>query len=486
MQVTETNSDGLKREFKVVVPAGHIETKVQMRLTDLSRTVNIPGFRPGKAPMALLRKKYGPSVMGEVLEMAVNDGTSHAITERGLRPAIQPKIEITSYDEGKDLEFTVALETLPEIKPTDFSKIELTRLTATIPEAEIDTAVARMAERQQKTEPVTKARASKSGDVVVIDFVGKVDGVEFPGGKAQDFELTLGSGTFIPGFEDQLIGAKAGAAVAVKVTFPEDYGSAELAGKLSEFDVTVKEIREVVPTAIDDELAKAHGLENLDSLKAALRVELGREYAQVSRGRLKRSLLDVLADRHDFPVPQGMVDMEFEAIWKQLEDDRKNDRLDPADQGKSDDELKAEYQPIAERRVRLGLLLSEVGRVNNVSVTQEDINRALMNEARRYPGQEQMVIQYYQSNPQALDSLKAPIYEEKVVDFILELAKVTDKDVSPEDLLKDPDERSAPASGEKPAKKAAAKKPAAKKADDDAAAENPAAKKAPAKKKGAE
>ncbi|WP_142848503.1 trigger factor [Telmatospirillum sp. J64-1] len=437
MQVTQTNADGLKREFKVVVPAGQIEEKVQDRLTEVGRTVRLPGFRPGKVPMPLLRKKYLPSIMGEVLEAMVNEGTRTAITDNNLRPAIQPKVEITSFEEGSDLEFAVAMELLPEFETMDFSKIELEREKVEIAEEEINKALETIAERQSKTEPAD--REAKSGDVAVIDFVGRLNGEEFPGGKAEGYSLKLGSGTFIPGFEDQLIGAKAGEERIVTVTFPEEYGNEELAGKPAEFTVKVTEVREVVPTPIDDELAKAVGLESLDALKNALREEMGRDYTAVARNKVKRKLLDALAEGHDFAVPQSMVDMEFDAIWQQLQKDKEEGRLDEADKAKSEDELKAEYRGIAERRVRLGLVLSEVGRKNNIQVNQDDLNRALMAEARRFPGQEQLVFQYYQKNPDAMNSLRAPVYEDKVIDFILELAKVSDKAVTAEELMKDPD-----------------------------------------------
>jgi len=464
MQVTETNADGLKREFKVVVPASQLETRTQARLEEIARTVKLPGFRPGKVPMKIVRQKYAAAIMGEVLEQAVNDGTGSAISERNLRPAAQPKVEITSFAEGADLEFAVSLEILPEIVPMDFSTISLEREKAEIPAEEIDETLKNIAERNEASETVERAAAS--GDLVVIDFVGKQDGVAFPGGTAEGYTLKLGSNTFIPGF--QLVGAKAGDAVVVKVTFPEGYGNAELAGKPAEFDVTVKEVKATKPAAIDDELAKTVGLDSLDALKGAISEEIGRELNAIARNKVKRLLLDALAAGHDFPVPSVMVDGEFDAIWKQVEADREAGRVDASDEGKDEDTLKAEYKTLAERRVRLGLLLAEVGQKNEVTVTQDDLNKALIEEARRYPGQEHLVFQYYKGNAEALNSLRAPIFEEKVVDFILELAKVTDKPVSAADLRKDPDEaeEGGEASDEaKPKKKAAAKKKAADKAE---------------------
>jgi trigger factor len=460
MQVTEINAEGLKRDFKVVVPAGQLETRMQAKLAEIASTVAMPGFRPGKVPMNIVRKKYGPAIMGEILEAAVNDGTGKAITDGGLRPAMQPKVEITNYAEGADLEFSVTLEVMPEIKAMDFAAISLERDKAQGPDAEVDETLARIAERNESSETVK--RASKDGDTVVIDFVGKKDGVAFPGGTGEAYSLKLGSNTFIPGFEAQLVGKKAGAEVVVEVTFPEGYGNEDLAGKPATFDVTVKDVRAPKPAAIDDELAKSVGLENLDALKGAIKDEIGRSLDGLSRMRLKRSLLDVLAANHDFPVPPTMFQQEFDHIWKQVGEDREAGRLDPADAGKSEDELKAEYTALAERRVRLGLLLAEVGRTNNISVTQDDLNRGIMTEARNYPGQEHMVLQYYQKNQEALEHLRAPLFEEKVIDFIFELAKISDKDVSVEELRKDPDEApAADAEPAKPKKKAAAKKKAA-------------------------
>jgi trigger factor len=460
MQVTEINAEGLKREFKVVVPAGQLQTRVQNKLDEIARQVAMPGFRPGKVPMNIVRRKYGGAVMGEILETAVNDGAGQAITGNGLRPAMQPKIEITKYEEGSDLEFTVAVEVLPEIKTMDFGSIKLERDKAVVPDSEIDEALANIAERNESSEPVK--RAAKSGDVVVIDFVGKLDGVAFPGGTAEGYSLKLGSNTFIPGFEDQLVGKKAGQDAEVNVTFPAEYGNEALAGKPAVFEVKVNEVRAPKAAELDDELAKKVGLESLDALKTAIRDEIARELDGISRMKLKRALLDALSDGHDFPVPAGMVEAEFEVIWKQVEADKTAGRLDAGDAAKSDDELKADYRVLAERRVRLGLLLAEVGRVNEITVTQEDLNRGIMMEARRYPGQEHLVLQYYQKNQDALESLRAPLYEEKVVDFIIELAKITDKEVSVADLRKDPDEAAtAEAEAPKPKKKAAAKKKAA-------------------------
>ncbi len=416
MQITETNVEGLKREFTVTVASNDIEQKMQARLSEIGRTIRLPGFRPGKVPMPVLRKRYGASVMGEVLEKAVSDSSAQAMLERNLRPAMQPKIEIVSFKEGADLEYKMAVELLPEIKPVDFGELHLERLRPEIPEAEIDKALQRIAEPNRKSEAVDRPAAS--GDVVVIDFVGKVDGKAFPGGSAQGHSLELGAGRFIPGFEDQLIGAKAGEHRELKVTFPADYGSEDL----------------------------------LDGLRKAVREQLERDYGGLARQHLKRMLLDQLAAKHDFPVPPGMVDLEFETIWKQLQEAReKNKEAVDEDAGKSDDELRSEYRAIAERRVRLGLLLSEVGRANAITVTQEEINRALSEEARRHRGYEKQVVEFYRNNPEALANLRAPIFEDKVVDFITEMASVADKAVAIEDLLKSGSEEASATGATEPA-----------------------------------
>jgi trigger factor len=434
MQITETSAEGLKREFRVVVASSDIEEKVQTRLTEIGQQVRLPGFRPGKVPMTVLRKRFGSSVMGEVLERAVSDSSSQAMQERGLRPALQPKIEIVSFKEGADLEYKMNLELLPEIQPVDLSTLELERLRPEIPEDQVEQALQRIAEPHRKSEKVD--REAQSGDAVVIDFVGRIDGKEFPGGAAKDHKLVLGSSSFIAGFEDQLAGAKAGDKRDVKVTFPKEYGSEELAGKDAVFEVDVKEVQQLQPPAIDDDLAKEVGLESLEELRKMVRERIERDYQGVARQRLKRQLLDKLAENHDFPVPPGMVEFEFENIWKQLEQERANNKeLAGEDAGKSDDELKAEYRQIAERRVRLGLLLSEIGRANNINVTAEEVNRALMEEARRHPGYERQVVELYRNNEQALANLRAPLYEDKVIDFVVEMAKVNDKPVSPEELL---------------------------------------------------
>ena len=465
MDITETKAESLRREFKIVIPAADIEGQIDDRLREVGRTVRIDGFRPGKVPLAILRKRYGPSIMGEVLEKTVNESSNNALAERGLRPAMQPKVEIVSFEEGADLEYTMAIDVMPDIKPMDFSKIKLERLVVETDEATIEEALANLAQSRKTTEALDEKRQAEAGDVVVIDFVGSVDGEEFPGGTADGYELELGSGSFIPGFEDQLIGAGADEKRRVEVSFPADYGAEELAGKDAIFEVTVKELRRTVPATVDDDLAKQVGLESLEDLKKAIREDHGREFKAMSRMRLKRQVLDALDNDHDFELPEGMVEAEAHNIWHQYEDQRKaaaDSGQDEDPNAQSDEELKAEFHDIAMRRVRLGLLIGEIGRINNIQVNQDDLKRVLAEETRRYPGQEQAVLSHYQNSPEALESLQAPAFEEKVVDFILELATITDKPATVEELMKEPDDEAAPA--KKPKKKKAAKKSAEKSA----------------------
>jgi trigger factor len=434
MQVTETLSEDLKREFKVVVAAKDISEKLEVRLEELGQQVRIPGFRPGKVPLTILKQRFGTSVMGEIVEQAVNDASSQAMDERGLRPAMRPKIEITSFDEGQDLEYTMALELLPEIEPMDFAKLELERLKVEVQDDELQSALDRLASSRMKTEALQEPRKSESGDVLVIDFQGTVDGEAFPGMTGEDHHLELGSNRFVEGFEDQLVGVDAGQELDVEVTFPEAYVNDKLAGKDAVFAVKVKDILQATPHPLDDELAQSLGEENLDSLKERVSEQIAGEYDAAARGRLKRTLLDKLAEAHGFAVPMGMVDLEFDAIWGQIEKEREEGRVDPDDEGKSDEELKAEYRDIAERRVRLGLLLSEVGRVNGIEVSDDEVNQALVREAQRHPGHEREVFEFYQKSPEGLANLRAPLFEDKVVDFIIQLAKVEERTVTADEL----------------------------------------------------
>lgn len=457
MQITETATEGLRREFKVVIPAADIEQRVTSRLSEIGRTVRLPGFRPGKVPMTVLKKRYGSAVMGEVLERAVNDTSGEALREQNLRPALQPKVEITAFNEGTDLEFKLAVEVLPDIQPMDFGELKLERLKPEVPEDEVQQALERVAKQQRKSE--VAERAAETGDVVVIDFKGSVDGKEFPGGSAEGYSLELGTASFIPGFEDQLVGAKAGETRTVSVTFPADYGAADLAGKDASFEVRVKEVRGLQAQPIDDSLAQAVGMEKLDELRQSVSEQIERNYDELARQRLKRTLLDRLAERHEFAVPQGMVDIEFGAIWRQFEQERvrqKSAGEPEAEEPINEEELKTEYRGIAERRVRLGLLLAEVGRNHNISVTPDEINRSLMDRARQFPGQERRVLEYYRNHPEAIDQIRAPMFEDKVIDFILERAELTERRVPVADLLKDDEEEGEAKTAEKTELKAEA------------------------------
>ena len=432
MQVTELSAEGLKHQFKIVVPVGDLTSKIDERLAEMAKTAALPGFRPGKVPVSLLKKQYGQALFGEAVEAAVNTSTAKAIEDRGLKPALQPRVDLKQLEEGKDVEFEVVVEVLPEIGKLDFSGIELERLKAEVPAKDIDEALERIAKANREQKPVDPPRPAQKGDAIKLDFVGSVDGVEFPGGAAQDYALELGSGSFIPGFEDQLVGAEVGKPVDVKVTFPAEYGAPELAGKDAVFKCTLKEVLEFVDKPADDELAKKNNFENLEAMRKAVGERIGQDYTQISRTIIKRQLLDKLADSHKFAVPEGLVEGEFNAIWQRIEEAKKNGQKVEEDEEK----MRKEYRDIAERRVRLGLLLADVGRSNSIDVTPEELNQAAMREAMRYQGQERQVLEYFSKNPEAKDQLRAPIFEEKTVDFILELAKVSEKSVTPEELLK--------------------------------------------------
>jgi trigger factor len=499
MEVTETSAEGLKREFRIVVPAGELEGKVVGRLDELGRTIRLPGFRPGKVPMQILRRRYGPSVLGEVLESTVQDSSADTIRERNLRPALPPKFDIVSFAEGADLEYKMLVEVLPEIPDPNFGDLGIERLAVEVPEESVEAAIQRIAEQQRKSEPVE--RPAEMGDILVVDIEGRIGGEEIPGAGGKDRQIVLGGGGFIPGFEEQLVGATTGEHREVRTTFPEDYAASHLAGKEAVFEVDVKEVRQRAPAVIDDELAAAVGLENLAELRDEVRQQMERDYAVASRLRLKRTLLDKLAERYDFPVPVGMVDLEFENIWAQRQAEREQQGEQAPPGGEADREAaeqasvvaaptgdaqtdtpeaahavgtapvpgneapsgegpgegvasegaaapetdvdegaaRAEYRKIAERRVRLGLLLAEVGRSNNITVTQDELNQAITREVRRHPGYERQALDFYRQNPEAVASLRAPIFEDKVVDFIVELAKVPERRVTPQELLALPD-----------------------------------------------
>ncbi len=497
MQVTEVKSEGLSREYKVVLPAKEIEEKVSHRLEEIAKTANMPGFRPGKVPVGLLRKRYGPSVLGEVLEAAVSSSAEQAVAEKGVRPVSKPEFDVTSFEDGKDLKYTMSFDILPEITLPDFAKIKVERMVPKVEEKDVDETLQRIADANKTSEPITKARKSKAGDIVVINFVGKVDGEPFTGGAADDYNLELGSNNFIPGFEDQLVGTSAGDDVEVKVSFPAEYGAEELAGKDAVFDVKITEIRETKPSPIDDDLAKMAGADNLEKLREMVREEQGREFKDYGRMLVKRRLMDELADQIDFDVPPKLAEQEYQSIIHQWQHEENGSDAQHAD-GKDPEETHAiepdadqqkEFQDIANRRVCLGLLLNEIGRANNIQIGQDDMNKTMMQEAQKYPGQEQQVMEYLKSNPQALEQAAAPMYEDKIIDFVIEMVKVTDKPATMEELVKQIEAENETAETEK--KKAAPKKKAAakKKSDDGEEAQKKKAvpkKKAAAKKKDAE
>ncbi len=433
MNVTEVSNDGLKRAYTVVVPATDIAAQKSKRLAAIAKDIKIPGFRPGKVPASVIQSRYGQAVMGEVLEASVQDASEKVVSERNLRPAAQPKIELVNFADGADLEFRMDVEVLPEITMPDFSGISLTRLKAVPTDEEIQTALDTIARRQATLEE-TEARPAAKGEVLVADFVGTIDGEAFQGGSGTDMPIEVGGTGFIPGFSEPLEGMSPGETRVVDVTFPEEYGAKDLAGKAAQFTITAKALKIYAKPAMDDSLAEKVGMETFDKLREAIMLSLQNEYDQQSRIRIKRALLDALAERASFPVPESMLDGEFKTIWDRVEADMKAGKLDGDDAGKDEDTLRADYRAIAERRVRLGLLLTEIGRTNNITVANEEISRAMYAEAQRYPGQEKMVLEFFQKNPGAIENLRSPIFEEKVVDFMLELAKVEEKSVTAEEL----------------------------------------------------
>ena len=499
MQVTENSTAELKRAYTVTVGAADIDEKLQFHLKNLSQKIRMPGFRPGKAPVKLLKKIHGQALMGQVLEETVNESAEKLMRDNNIRPALRPNIEITKYEEDSDLEFSLEVEVLPEIEVPDFSGLKLEKLVAEADDKAVNDYLERLAAQQKSFAPAAKTYKAKEGDAVVIDFIGRIDGEAFDGGAGEDHQLELGSGSFIPGFEDQLVGVKAGDEKDVAVTFPEEYHAKEMSGKEAVFAVTVKEVKKPAEAKVDDDLAINLGLENLAALKETIGKQVAQESEAMSRTLLKRALLDQLAEHHPFDVPEGMVDIEFKQIWEQIKRDAiqsgEAKEEDFADMdGPADDKERAEFMSIAERRVRLGLLLSEVGQKNGVQIRQEEVNRLIAQEASRFPGQEKEVYDFYKENEAAAAQLRAPLYEEKVVDFILEIAEVAEKKVTRDQLmealraLEEDDEVESKPVKKKPAAKArstAAKKPAAKKAapaKKAAAAKKPAAKKTAARK----
>ncbi|HEX5282003.1 MAG TPA: trigger factor [Micropepsaceae bacterium] len=445
MQVNETVSEPLHREFAVVVGAADLEKRLTGKITEIQPKVHLKGFRPGKAPVSFLKKTYGKSLMGDIVNETINETSEQLLKEKEIRPATAPRVDfVNSLDsviDGKaDLSFTMKIDLMPEFSVATLSELKAQRLVSDVPDSAVETGLKRIAESQQTYTPKPEGEAAQSGDAITIDFTGSIGGEPFEGGKADNFDLTLGSNAFIPGFEDQLIGVKAGEQKTITVKFPDNYGSEKLAGKEAQFDVTVKAVKAPNEVPIDDELAKKIGLESLDQLKERIRDQLKGDYARASRIHLKRRILDSLDAAHDFPLPGGMVDAEFDMIWRQVEAELKREGATPEDEGKTEDELKAEYRGIAERRVKLGLILAKVGEQNAIAISQDEVNRALAARARQFPGQEQQVIDFYVKNPQAMAELRVPLFEDKVIDFLGELIQVEDKTVDPEILYLDPDE----------------------------------------------
>ncbi|WOJ88452.1 trigger factor [Methylocapsa polymorpha] len=449
MQVTETLAQGLKREFKVVLPAADLATRLEGQLAEVQAKARINGFRPGKVPVAHLKRLYGRSIMADVVQEAVNEAHRKIVEDNALRLALEPKIDFAgekdelekAFEAQADFAFTVALELLPKIEVGGFDDIEIERLVADVGEAEIDEVLNRLAE-QNRTYAAKEGDAAiaENGDKVTLDFVGKIDGEPFEGGAGQDVDVVLGSGRFIPGFEAQVEGMKIGESRTLSLTFPENYASAALAGKAAAFDVTLKSVAAPAEVKIDDDLAKAFGLEDLAKLKDSIRSNIERDYDAASRRKWKRALLDALDKKYAFDLPEGLVAQEFDTVWRKVEAEQSRSGRSYEDEGTTEEAARSDYQKIAERRVRLGLLLAEIGEKAGVKISDEEVSQALIERARSFPGQEKIVWDYYRKNPQALAEIRAPLFEEKVVDHIIGLIKVTDKKVSKDDLLKIADE----------------------------------------------
>ncbi len=447
MQVKETVAEGLKHEFQVSLAASEIDAKVDARLVDMKDKVRINGFRPGKVPVAHLKKVYGRSVAAETLEQMIRDTNAQIFTERGFRLATEPKVtmpteekEIESVLNGKsDLNYSVAIEVVPAIQLADFKSFNVEKPVADVTEADIDEAIKRIADQNRSFEDAAEGAKAASTDRVTVSFKGTIDGVAFDGGTAEDIQVVIGSGGFIPGFEEQLIGIGAGETRTLKVSFPVNYGAANLAGKAAEFETTASKIEVAKDAVIDDEFAKTLGLESLEKLKEIMRDRLTQEFAGAARQRVKRDLLDRLDEAHRFDPPPSLVDEEFRLMWDSIKAEMESSGKTFADENTTEDAAKEEYRKIADRRVRLGLVLSEIGDKNKITVTDDEVSRAVVDRARQMPGREKEVWDFYRKNPNALAQLRAPIYEDKVVDFILELANVTDKKVTREELYKDED-----------------------------------------------
>ena len=447
MQVTETLVEGLKHEFKISVPASDLDAKAGAKLIDLKDKVKLNGFRPGKVPVSHLKKVYGRSVMAETIDQTIRDTNTQIFTDRGFRLATEPKITMPTEEKeveellaGKtDLTYTVAIEVVPTIQLADFKSFTVEKPVVDVSDSDVDDAIKRIADQSRPYNTKSDGAKAENGDRVTINFTGRIDGTPFEGGTGEGIQVVIGTGQFIPGFEEQLIGIGAGETRTLKVAFPKNYASEKLAGQPAEFETTATAIEAPGDTTIDDEFAKTLGLESLDKLKEAARERLVSEFAGATRQRVKRALLDRLDETHKFEAPPSLISEEFNLMWNSIKAEMESSGKTFADENTTEDAAKEEYQKIADRRVRLGLVLSEIGEKNKITVTDDEVSRAVIERARQMPGREKEVWDYYRSNANALAQLRAPIYEDKVVDFILELANVTEKKVSREELFKDED-----------------------------------------------
>ena len=446
MQVNETLAEGLKRELTVTVPSTELDSRLSEKLQDMKNRIRLNGFRPGKVPVAHLRNLYGKSAMAEVVETMVSETSRQALTERGEKAATQPEIAITEdeaeankiLDGEADLVFTMAYEVLPEFEIADFKGITVERAIADVTDEEIDGRLNQIAEANRPYESVS--RKAKDGDRITMSYAGQIDGEAFEGGADQDAQITIGSGQFIPGFEEGLTGTKAGEEKTIEVTFPDDYQAAHLAGKTAEFLVEIKDVAEPGEITFDDEFATRLGVESMDKLRETISGQIENEYGIATRQNVKRQILDALNEKYSFDLPENLVTQEFDNIWRQVTHDIEHHGKTFEDEGTSEEKARAEYQAISERRVRLGLVLARVGEEAKVEVSEEELQRAGYAHVRQFPGQEQQVLEHYKNNPTAVQELRAPIFEDKTIDYILEFADVTDKTVTKEELLADEDE----------------------------------------------
>ncbi len=453
MQVTETHSEGLKREFKVVLPAQDLATRMDGQLAEMRAKAQIKGFRPGKVPVAHLKRLYGRSIMAEIVQEAVGEANRKIIADNNIRLAGEPKLDFDGEPDAMEkvlehrgeLAFKLALEILPKVELGPMDDIAIEKLVADVPEEEVDRIVSLLGEQNRTYEPKGEDAVAEKGDKVTIDFVGRIGEEAFEGGTGTDVDLILGSNSFIPGFEDQVVGMKAGEERTVSVDFPADYGAEQLAGKAASFAVTLKAAAKAGELAITDELAKGFGFDDLAKLRESVRGNIERDYTLASRTKWKRALLDALDKRYSFELPQGLVEQEFQSIWRQVQAEQAQTGKSFADEDTSEEAAQVEYRGIAERRVRLGLVLAEIGETAGVKVTEEELNKALMERVRQYPGEEKKVWDFFRSNPQAMAQIQAPLFEDKVVDHVAAQAKVTERKVTKEELTADDEEPAADA-----------------------------------------